>query len=44
MKTYTEEEIKHIKSQEWDKGWRWGLLASTIVWIVASITVRLYFL
>ena len=44
MKTYTEEEIKHIKSQEWDKGWRWGLLAATIAWIAANITGRLSFL
>ena len=44
MKTYTEEEIKRIKTQEWDKGWRWGLLVATVIWVISFITVRLLFL
>ena len=37
METYYEKEIKHIKAQEWDRGWRWGLLAASLVWIVFII-------
>lgn len=44
MKIYTEREINHIKAQEWDKGWRWGLLAATILWIGTAIIARIFFL
>ena len=44
METYTEKEIKHIKAQEWDKGWKWGLLAATILWVGTAIIVRVFFL
>lgn len=43
METYSKEEIKHIKSQEWDKGWRCGLLVATILWIVIIAIVKLFF-
>lgn len=44
METYPKEEIKRIKSQEWDKGWRCVLLVATILWIVLIATVKLFFL
>jgi len=37
---YTEKEIKHIKALNWDKGWRMGWLASSILWIAVMIAVR----
>lgn len=41
MKAYTKEEVKWIKVQEWDKGWRWGLLAASILWVGIIVIIIL---
>lgn len=41
METYTEKEIKHVKAQNFDKGWRYGLFVSSIFWIIVMAIIIL---
>ena len=35
----TNRELTHIKAEEWDKGWRWGLFVGGMIVALANVGV-----
>jgi len=40
---YSNREIEYIKALNWDKGWRWGLVVASILWIGTIVVVMVFF-